>query len=103
MRLSCDPKSPDYHKLAHFAARVTIDGKVVPNIVSVDMDAGEAVCFKTPFVVIRGEIETYVTKGKIEIDWRTPIGWQGQQGFVAELYKDWVAREKERENNGTTP
>lgn len=102
MRLSSDPHSVNFHEIVCFIAGVTIDSAPTPNIVSIDIDAGEAVCITLPMVVKHGEIDTHIVKGKIVIKWRIPLVSEnaiiggGQQALMKRLYNDWVAREEGR-------
>lgn len=108
MKLSADPSSPDYHDIARFASRVTVDGEVVPNILSVDTDAGEAVCVSTPIVVKHGQIETHTVKGKIVINLPWPLPHKEGEPIshhyiaLARLYGDWRKREEMRREHSTS-
>ena len=109
MKLSSDPQSVNFHEIVYFVAAVTIDGAPVSNIVSVDIDAGEAVCITLPMVVKHGEIDTHIVKGKIVIKWRIPLVSEnaiiggGQQALMKRLYNDWVAREEGRKASDGLP
>jgi hypothetical protein len=104
MRISSDQASPDYHEVVHFIQRVTVNGVPHSNVVSVDIEAEEALCYSLPLTVENGMVKAHIIKGKIGIDWRMPVHSPngllggGQNALLNNLYHDWQSRELKRKD-----
>jgi len=91
MKLSADPKHPDYHEVVNFVKDVRLGGVVLKHCVSIDTKAGIATVVTQPMQVDGNMVATHDVRGKVEIDFHNG-------GTLFEhFYKDWEAREKLRE------
>lgn len=99
MKISADPKHPDYHNVVNFIDKIYCDNTELKSCVRIDIAKGEAECITYPIVPVNGMVPTHTVKGAITFTWRAmPMSQNkliggGANDFFSELRANWQKRE----------